>query len=1000
MANVIGGDDVTPHFTTQAINDRTFAVINPKVAPSSPVLGSLSNMTPEKAQARIIEIQNKARQLLVDQTGDDRYYDTIRIPYSKLPSDIGDDFTREIEMLRGMHGPEGMLENFGVRLFKGFDDAVATKSGAFGRIQVDLLGKIQRGERITANDLWYNVTSITHRMMDVERYPDGTPKASYATAYKVAQTHYSEEYLQSMADLINDSGGDFLGDHVVLDIESPGLDPSEGMTEMAARRFSRGEQLDAVTYKMPNSAMRTGITGFGGKTRTLEEFVLDTVESPERGEYEGALDVLRLIKKANFNVVAYNAEFDIDFFMRSLKNMGEYNSDAEFRGLIDAWEDAMALNPAKAIDAKLLAATAFSDIGIAPEIAKGGTFTPISVSNLLAETDFLEYAHTRGIIEERAITELLARRTHTAEVDTALEGPIVEYLWDVISGNYKPKYRTQQNVDDGMTTVVRSAWRNRVFGDATGPRISTSDPSHIVAELWAHPGTAKLLRTPGGGVRPVTPQQQAALLTRLQGVGYGPAPTVDSNVAQSVVKYRDLVSRIFNDASTLRRGGRFGPPRTWGQWLGLQKQLSDANVPFAHLHYLERQATSVLGRATGHYANAEGMSRHLAFASALGDYMPQGMGYTSGVSVFRSGNVALPIDLVEQALGRNLTHLDVSIFPVPPNDERGIPRGMLDVAFNLGLNDEDVFTLEQYFGAEAVEGIDAETASKIIAGIKKQRKVQIASAGQGTGDIGAHRLAVHLRNLMGESITDVSSGQKNPFSVILADKASRISMAVTDLRGKASSLLGFGQVVSSIVTEDPEMLSREVAAATAAQNTANEILAASPDILHHMGRITSQQFIDDDERAMGGQVFTGAAEAAEDKLRSSLTDQEIHAKALLNNAKIKKFGGIGLGVAAVGLTGYYFYQRAKREAKLNETMAVQEYEDTYSNAFRPVAPDYDAGSLILPDQAKTAINVVATNSESRRYEYMRTAGVVRREDRNRIGHTRMGNNRNSHLFGG
>lgn len=92
-------------------------------------------------------------------------------------------------------------------------------------------------------------------------------------------------------------------------------------------------------------------------------------------------------------------------------------------------------------------------------------------------------------------------------------------------------------------------------------------------------------------------------------------------------------------------------------------------------------------------------------------------------------------------------------------------------------------------------------------------------------------------------------------------------------------------------------------------------------------------------------------------------------------------GKIGIGLAATALAGmaYYMTKKNREEKIFDEVLEKQPYED--SGQLDPLS-DIQATYNYAPIQASP----------------LSTAGVVGNLDRNRIGHTRMGNNRNNHLF--
>jgi hypothetical protein len=93
----------------------------------------------------------------------------------------------------------------------------------------------------------------------------------------------------------------------------------------------------------------------------------------------------------------------------------------------------------------------------------------------------------------------------------------------------------------------------------------------------------------------------------------------------------------------------------------------------------------------------------------------------------------------------------------------------------------------------------------------------------------------------------------------------------------------------------------------------------------------------------------------------------------------KSIGLAGLGLAAAGI-GYYMYNNRREEKNIQETMAYMPTEPASNRTFRQIQPP------AMP--------------QSTRRDPLVTAGVVGNLDRNKVGHTKMGPNKNNHLYGG
>jgi hypothetical protein len=100
----------------------------------------------------------------------------------------------------------------------------------------------------------------------------------------------------------------------------------------------------------------------------------------------------------------------------------------------------------------------------------------------------------------------------------------------------------------------------------------------------------------------------------------------------------------------------------------------------------------------------------------------------------------------------------------------------------------------------------------------------------------------------------------------------------------------------------------------------------------------------------------------------------------LYNTNKKNLGFAALGIAAAGI-GYYMSKRHRENALYEETLAQQPLET--NSEVRPMNADIQSAMSRSPNYSNP----------------LATANVVGNLDRMKIGHTKMGNNKNSHLFG-
>ena len=136
-------------------------------------------------------------------------------------------------------------------------------------------------------------------------------------------------------------------------------------------------------------------------------------------------------------------------------------------------------------------------------------------------------------------------------------------------------------------------------------------------------------------------------------------------------------------------------------------------------------------------------------------------------------------------------------------------------------------------------------------------------------------------------------------------------------------------------------------------------------------RTASRVFLESQNSTKAEQVISSGADRVKNAIPTPMTDFFLKNK--------KPIGYAGIGLAAAGI-GYYLFKKRQESNLYNETMEAQ---PTEANQGR---------SMSAPAQL--------ASPQSTRRDPLTTAGVVGNLDRNKIGHTNMGSNKYSHLYGG
>ena len=248
--------------------------------------------------------------------------------------------------------------------------------------------------------------------------------------------------------------------------------------------------------------------------------------------------------------------------------------------------------------------------------------------------------------------------------------------------------------------------------------------------------------------------------------------------------------------------------------------------------------------------------------------------------------------------------------------------------------------------AEGLAKVGSELQAIIGGGVEQKALVDLVAEGMAQGGIG-------FANIEGQSARRVVEGAAKAGLDIANDMMVELDARILDISGGVARLSAFSDETSL----------------TAAGNAAR-MDTANSEVIGFMNK------------AANVLEESGSVDKARRVVTRSKLGRE-PSKALSFFIENKKgiYGGAAALVAAG--VGYYMYENYKEDQIYDETLAEQPTSGGYSN-----------GRMMQQTMQPTM------GYSSYKRDSLATAGVVGGLDRNKIGHHKMGSNKNSHLFGG
>lgn len=770
--------------------------------------------------------------------------------------------------------------------------------------------------------------------------------------------------------------------YATFDIETTGLDAQSNKVWQVSIRGSDGLEKN-VFFDFDS----LGTT----KSGTMRDTLLQGVKTSPIGDIKQVLQTLDEYPA----LIGQNLSFDISFLLNSLTQNKELMGDPEFVGLLDNLR--AKAGTAAVWDTNQLGRNFLPDMKLATELdalshARLGRATPFSMENIILETNLLEIMNKKhGISAEEMLSKLdgsgTRRGLHYADVDTFFE----DYYWKEISelmrGSDDPDaiklaYKKGGFVLDGLEPEYNDLIRSEII------RTHAITPYTAMGYDQVDPAVLKALQESGGeqyvrevdigrlgqfkGVA-ITPAEHQIIQSHLQNMGQNLADDLPLDAMLKGVKaHQAIVSSPLDSLPTV-----------------YQQQLDDLGIPYASLSREERILSEAL---TGTLDRSTAIDALLPRGQWQGKLRPEVVGN-------RVRRLVLPMDILKQAEEAGVFNLV----------DRVTPEGQFDRADDLG---QPIRRTALQEGGELLR----------LSGFEYDQAGQIAPV----KDVSTNFLFSYDEKQAAAEITRLKQ--------FLIDKQAELGIdrAVIDEIDTMSndSLHKYGVQVGTALRRDDT--GRVIGGVDEAARLHDELARASGGIMVDNTDMNTMAFgvrVMEDADARGN-IISGPVTAAKgseavyqsqytsamertrdllDKTRGTRSNDAVVAsimqsatgketmpfkiqKAMDNATKIYRKtpnSTKGAIAASAAVAGYYLYRkRQKSQGKF--------YEEPFEQQ------DYESEDFYQRYQADLGISMAGQYNKPvhNRADPLGTANVVRDLDANRIRHTKMGPNKDSHLFGG
>lgn len=774
---------------------------------------------------------------------------------------------------------------------------------------------------------------------------------------------------------------------LIFDTETAGLHESSGIRQISwgqteVNRWGyiglARDQVEDVhfrTAQMPRG-MIAGINGIA--TQNMEDVVGNSLGAKgfanarpgEGADFAQSLrPFLEQLRDTDY-VIGQNIAFDLNQVFKGLRLTKAYQENTNgIAQLVDEVTDAT-FGTGKIRDTLLMARKQLPGLGIADELSSANKLSAYSIENLMLKTNLFEYIMGRNQSSEENVRKLLGLDTnglHSADVDTIL----TSYLYDALEeqelrpgdlgfGGIRSTMRAGVIKSYGMTPITKitdaSHVDRRIFErmlneDGAIQLNNSVIDMDTLRGMGAEGAYNRLLKDDVAAKFDLTPLEQKMLLTRGD-ITTNTAPIDTWAGAYRFGKFQKYSGMnksgegFLNRAATLFKKGMH--PGI-DDFENLRKDLQRAGMPFANISEEEMWFTH------GIALSADDATRGGHLWDALGPVEQRMVGLTDDLGISRFE--AYKRGYVTKS-GRNI---NLNPLLIQDAEEAGVLRANLTNADELTMLDYSTFEYEGKHFFNVQHSLDESEAEKLANYIRNLDEEDIARYFDPKVDIDrlttllpevAKERGIGIANLEGRAAT-------RAYNVVKSFNVGQVSDdAVIRLRAGLMSPVGTDRIVRT-----GAWISDKFPGSKFMDDYAESMKLASTRLEDLRTKGAERGFFDNMERA------------------KSLSSTKFIERTMDLMDVAKPYTPWAFGAAAVAGVGYYLGKRHQEKEQYRPTMDTQSYE---SRSYGP-----------LDDIQNEQVFAMRQGLDP-----LKTAGVVGSQYNNRIGHTRMGPNKNSHLYGG